>query len=82
MPTLRIDTNVPKSEVDLPAFIDELSTTISKSLNKPIEYVMVIVHTDVAMTYGVGEGKNPDYFNLALRKSSKGCMLATGTTNF
>jgi len=60
MPTLRIDTNVSKSKIDLDGFSNDLTKAIAESLNKPIGYVLVIIHPDVAMTYGEGEGKNPD----------------------
>lgn len=62
MPTLRIDTNVSKSKIDLDAFSTELTTTIAESLSKPIGYVMVIIHPDVAMTYGEGAGKSRSDF--------------------
>jgi len=77
MPTLRIDTNVSKSKIDLDGFSNDLTKAIAESLNKPIGYVLVIIHPDVAMTYGEGEGKNPDWCKSIFTSENSGFFCKT-----
>ena len=53
MPYLRIQTNVKLSDIqNMDECLTELSAAVAKSVNKPLEYVMVAVIPDVAMIMG------------------------------
>lgn len=43
MPNLRVETNVPRAAIDLPACLAELSSTLAATTGKPEQYMVVQV---------------------------------------
>ena len=49
MPCLRIETNVPKSDINVEEFSTELTAAVAKTLSKPIGYCMVVIVPDTLL---------------------------------